>query len=42
MTAYSAPDFLVPDDLESSLLTAEAYPRVAHPLRIRPPARAGR
>ncbi len=31
MTAYSAPDLLVPDDLESSLLNAEAYPRVDPP-----------
>ena len=37
MTAYSAPDLLVPDDLESSLLKAEAYPRVGTALS-RPPA----
>ena len=44
MTAYSAPDLLVPDDLESSFPPAEAYPgRIAPfpPARKRPPAGTG-
>jgi transcriptional regulator with PAS, ATPase and Fis domain len=42
VTAYSAPDLLVPDDLESSLLKAEAYPRVAAPFAsARQPAPVG-
>jgi transcriptional regulator with PAS, ATPase and Fis domain len=44
MTAYSAPGFLVPDDLESSFPPAEDYPdRIASfpPSRQRPPAGDG-
>jgi two-component system, response regulator FlrC len=29
VTAYSAPDFLVPDDLESSFMPADGHPRIA-------------
>ena len=41
MTAYSAPDLLVPDDLESSLLKAEAHAGSPTLTSARPAAPAG-